>query len=950
MFLFSRLSSRAPEVVTTLLIFALSSGVLGGILVYMDSTAPDVLNDMTSDVPVDMQVTLSSSFYSDSNNITIDDIEENIGQQDYVIATEQVKFAEFYDYTWEGEEEDFRKGYLGIDFTSFESFSDAIDIEIFDREYDNDSCMVENALFLRQGLQIGDNFTINLTAYNNTYPYNEFEIQESFIIVGTFSSNIYMHQPRWGQPEVTYLRMITTPDAIDSTFNVLGHDPYYGLQERIWVSFDHSLIVNTDSANLISSLTDIEKRIEQDNLPYVIVDNFQLMGAIYEFSSWSVSIRSIALSFSIPSVIMGAMLIQYNARLLSDAQRKDVGTLKTRGASGWQAFNWVLSNALVTGLVGSLGAIITGIVSALLSGTVIELLVFDPQRLAGFEILLQPYAVFIVFMFSFLVGLIVALPSAVKALLMTPSEAHSHLESKVLADAEKMGTTTIDLIAIGASGFFLFPLIATFAYSSQNLLSSLSYAAVIIPVLGIFLFSFTRLLSRPTASIKARVLGKIKIPSLIVGSRLMSRTVLMFKKSETMGTMFIAMVFTAGLFASVSATTGSTHMKQIYMFETGADVTIDISPTLANITMDLVANISAVEGVAHVSPMYRTTAYVQYWNAFNIGMGENINRTITVFGVEPESWIESAFWLDYFTYYNLPQYSIASLSESNENGINILTSFKPIHSYTVDSLGYSYPQYSDILDLQIITPEWSNLTECTIVDLMTSAVSDRASGQTYVPGELDTNDFIVADIDYIHSCMNTTRVTKFYIDLEPGANYTEVMNDINAVAPYSFTDIESPYTSIDRVIDSRAAQSIYGTYTLNVIFSLIYLTIGMFIVSVVRVRGLRKQFSVLRALGTPNKSIIIASITETSIGVMIAAAIGGTIGVTLAFLLMNIPLIHMGASTLSLWRLLPVQLVLPIPLISIIIVLAIGVSLIATYLVLVRTLKLNIAEEIQYNE
>ena len=137
---------------------------------------------------------------------------------------------------------------------------------------------------------------------------------------------------------------------------------------------------------------------------------------------------------------------------------------------------------------------------------------------------------------------------------------------------------------------------------------------------------------------------------------------------------------------------------------------------------------------------------------------------------------------------------------------------------------------------------------------------------------------------------------------------------------------------------------------MNVLFSLVYLTIGMIIVSIVRVRGLRKQFSVLRALGAQNKSIIIASLTETSLGILIAAAIGGTIGITLAILLMNVPLLHMGVSTLGLWNRLPVQLVLPLPLISVIVSLAVGASLIATYFVLVRTLKLNIAEEIQYNE
>ncbi|TFG97688.1 hypothetical protein E4H12_07960 [Candidatus Thorarchaeota archaeon] len=430
----------------------------------------------------------------------------------------------------------------------------------------------------------------------------------------------------------------------------------------------------------------------------------------------------------------------------------------------------------------------------------------------------------------------------------------------------------------------------------------------------------------------------------------MSRTVLMFKKSETMGVMFIAMVFTAGLFSAVSATTGNIHMRQTFMFETGADVSIDINPVLSNITMDLVSNISAVKGVAHVSPMYRTTGYVQYWDAYFYGSGQNYNRTITIFGVEPDSWLQSAFWLDYFTYYDLPQNSIPKLSEPSSDGINSISSFKPIFTYMIDSIGNRWPQYSDTLNLQIISAYSRNVTECTIVDLMTAEISNQPTGSTYVPGESSASDFIVVDIDFLHSSLNNTKVTKFYIDLDEGANYTEVMQEITEIAPYSFNDIESPFTSIDNVLDSRATQSIYGTYTLNVLFSLVYLTIGMVIVSIVRVRGLRKQFSVLRALGSPNKSIIFAMLAETSIGVMIAAGIGGTIGVTLAVLLMNIPLLHMGTATIGLWNRLPVQLVLPIPLISAIIGLAVGASLIATYYVTTRTLKLNIAEEIQYNE
>jgi ABC-type antimicrobial peptide transport system permease subunit len=957
MFLFSRLSASAPEVITTLIIFSLSSGVLGGILFYMDSTAPDVLNDMTSNVPIDMQVSLTEPFYaqtwSNPNSTTLEDIQTSVASQDFVIATEQVTFAQIEDWY----EEDYRyieKGYLGANYSVFDSFSDAIDVNVAELTYDSNSCILERSLFLRIGAEIGDNYTLDLNVemYNpSNYSWIQIEIQRTFTIVGTFVSRIYMYQPYWGQPETTYLQLISTPEAINETFGILGHNNYFGVQDKIWVKFDHSLIAQTDPASVVESLINVKRRVENLNLPFVLInyDNFQLLDAVNQFAVWSISMRSIALAFSIPSVIMGVMLIQYNSKLLSDSQRRDVGTLKTRGSTGMQAFSWIISNAFATGILGSIGAVGTGILAALLSSTVKELLVFNLEQIAGFSILLEPIAVLSVFLFSFSVGIIVALPAAVRALLMTPSEAHSSLESTTLTDSEKMGSPTIDMVMVGVTGWLLVPMMAVLASSGMSSLGSFSFIVVIIPILGIFLFGFTRILSRPTATIKARILGKVKRPSLVVGTRLMSRTILMFKKSETMGTMFIAMVFTAGLFASISATTGNDHMKQIFMFQTGADIVIDINASFTNVTIDLLENISAVDGVAHVSPMFRTTAYVQYWDAQYFGNRYHTNRSISVYGVDPETWLQSAFWLNYFTHYATPTTSIPKLSERTGDGINIITSFQPIDHYTTDSIGNQYPVYSYSMDLQLITPYSRNITSCTIVDVLAQSVSNYGS-VTYFPGEPDANDFVIADLAYIHENLNTTRVSKFYINLELGANYTQVMNEIHTIAPYTFNDIQSPYTSIDEVLDSRGAQSINGAYTLNVIFSLIYLTIGIAIVTIVRVRGLRKQFSVIRALGAPNKSIIVASLAETSIGLLIAAGIGGSIGIALAYLLMNVPLLYMGTATLGLWGRLPVFLQIPFLLVGAIVTLSVIVSLLATYYILLRTLKLNIAEEIQYNE
>jgi ABC-type antimicrobial peptide transport system permease subunit len=176
------------------------------------------------------------------------------------------------------------------------------------------------------------------------------------------------------------------------------------------------------------------------------------------------------------------------------------------------------------------------------------------------------------------------------------------------------------------------------------------------------------------------------------------------------------------------------------------------------------------------------------------------------------------------------------------------------------------------------------------------------------------------------------------------------MQEIREIAPFSIENIEASQQYVDQVLESRATQSVYGAYTLNVLFSLIYLTIGMTIVAMVRVRGLRRQISVIRALGANPNSIVAASLIETGVGMLFSAGVGSIIGVVLALIFMGLPLLYVGISTTSIWSRLPVLLQVPTLLVAAIVSVAVIVSLVATYFVLKRTLNLNIAEEIQYLE
>ncbi len=941
MFLLSRLAARGPQLLSTLLIFSLSAGVLGGILFYMDAAGPHVFADITSDVEVDMEILFTTPFYA-QNETSMEEIEHMVSEQEAVLRQETIAVVDSYDWGSYEDERYWRNTYLGVNQSFFTTFSQAIELDEGTPVLTDDTCYVEHATMINMGLEIGDNYTVSRWDWdeNGTEIWTNFSLQ----IASTFVSHIFFEQIIWNQPEDTTLRLITTRQGIDDGFGFLGYSGWDAIEEKIWVDLDHTTVTGSDPAQALETLNNLRKTIENRALPYVMVGRFGLLEGVYEYGMWSTSMRAIALAFSIPSIVMGIMLIQYNSNLLADERRKDIGMLKTRGASGWQAFTWVLSSAIITGIVGSFGAVLTGALAALLSSTVRILMVFDLTLLADMTILLQPTAVAIVFMFSFIVGLIVALPAAVRALLMTPTEAHSAIEREVLTEAEELGNPVIELLALAMSGYVLIPVLIMISYGGFYVGSYMAFMMIAAPLLGVFTIALARLMSRPTSRIKAGLLEKMEKSRLRVGVRLMSRTVRLFKKSEAMGTMFIAMVFAAGIFASISATTGYNHMTDLYMFQDGADVVIDVKTGLENVTIGMLENISRIDGVEYSSAALEFTAYAGYYSTNRWGSRDFYNESINVFAVQPEEWVQSAFMLPYFTLYNTPQVSIPLLSVEHTN---VVTSFKPISHYLTDILGMPVPVFSDQIQLNIRGPAWNNVTDCTIVDIMTS--SERG-GATYLPGEPRAWNFILIDLDYAHSCLNTTHVTKFFVKLQDGYNYTKAVSDLHAISPNSFASVKTPLDDIDETLDSKAAQSLYGVYTLNVLFTLIYLTAGMIIVAAVRVRKMRKQLSVLRALGEQSGNLALAVLADTTLGVLIGAGVGAVIGIALTALVINMPLAYVGMASTITWSRLPVIVGVPWLLLTSILGASFLFALAATYVVTRKNLSRNIAEEIQYAE
>ncbi|MFW9805459.1 MAG: FtsX-like permease family protein [Candidatus Thorarchaeota archaeon] len=936
MFLVSRLTSNSPQVLATLLMFSLSAGVLGGILFYMDSTSSNVLDEMSENIPIDMEVQCTSEFY-DSNSTSIENIKEVVDEQSLVLHTEIVAFIDGWDQNFP--ESRFRKyTYIGVDQLVFEEFPRAIQLQTIESELNETTCYIENGWAEYLGLHIGDTYVAEIIAVDVNYTLQTYSA--NYTIVGIFTANIFSSRFDSNGNPITSLRMVTTREGLDSNFGNVGLQSSNEVFYSIWTVFDSAFITHSSPDLIESSLSDVKARIEQRTLPFARVTDFEILGVVYGYNTWASTMTIIALSFSIPSIVMGVMLLVYNSKLMEDQKRRDTGTLITRGSSGWQSFNWIMSSALVTGVIGSIGAVLTGGLAAILSGGVRELLVFSQEEMSSFNLLLEPTSILIVFVFSFIVGFAISLPSAISALLMTPDEAHSVVERQSLAGKEMMRAPVTEIIAVIVSGLLITPLLSTLSSGGVSPTGLVLFAGLVITMFGVFIVSLSRILSIPTAFIKSKLISIFRDTSRIVGARMMSRNAIMAKKSEAMGVMFIGLVFTAGFFSAVSSSTGANHMDELFSFDVGADIVINVNEALRNVTNDIIDEIKAIEGVNNASGMLKTYSYVQYLLASEVHEPVLVNTSTHIFAIDPTSWIESAFLLPYFAKSGNPFETIPLIAE---NKTNVISSFKPILQFSSGE-----PIFNDSVRVYTIGANRNFTLDCTIVDVMSTDYESRTV--SYLPGEPDVQDFLIMNISYMHQILNTTAVNKIYVDLSDDANYTKVIEDIRILANFTSDEILSSQAGIDSVLDSRTGQSIYGVYTLNMLFSLIYLTAGLMIISVVKTRRLQKQFSILRALGTSNSSIMSSVLADINVSMFVGILIGSLVGLFLSLLLLQIPLAFLGVTTEIVWSRLPVALVLPVPLLAGIMILSFVSAISTTYFVTKKGLSSNLADDFRQVE
>ncbi len=934
MFLTSRVAARWGQALVTVVVFSLASGVVGGLLFYMGSSSYDVISTLAAESPVDMDITFSSTFYR-QENITVQDVRDTVLSMDGVVAADVLTAVE------STELDAFIT--LGLNATVLETFPDALDIPPGTPFPNESTCLLESDYFCNMGYEIGDNFTLTVMHWQPGV--GIITVRRNYTVVGVFDSHIY--NPQEEERQYTYLpvlRVVTSQAGLDSLASEVGHDRYEAPFHKIWVKFDRASVFHNSPAELAQSLQESARRVEQEFLPHVVVERFALLEAVMAYSSWSMSMTVIMATFSVPTVIMGLMLVKYDSTLVAEDERRDVGTVKTRGASRLQAFSWVLGDAVLVGFLGSLGAVMLGATAAWLAGGVRGLLNIDPSLLLGFRVLVSPMATVAVFVYSFAVGLVVALPRAVRAYLMSPAEAHSVIERESLLQEEQLGTPTLEVLAVAFSGYFLgvFMFYAALAMQ-QGFGAPVSFLAGASPLIVVFAVGTVHLLSRPAHRAKSWVFGKLARGHVAVGMQVLSRIASISRKSEARAVMFMAFVFTTGIFAPVVATTATVHTRDLVMFEHGADIVVSVNPLATNVTLDMVDNITSIDGVRVASGAFVTSGLVYYVEAATVGY-EVFNRSITIVGVQPDLWAQSAYFRPYFTKELAPDSALHQLAADPSN---VLTNFKPVERYVVRN-GITTPVYGNRIRVGLVGPRWKNWSDCTVVDVMSQTEADYTP--TYLPGYSGLGSFVVMDLSYVHRCLNTTRISKVYVALEDGANRTAVVESIRALSLTGFASVVCTLDLLDDFAARRTTQASLGTFTLDLIFTVGYLTFGTAIATAVKSRSTRRQMSVLRALGCDRQWLLVPAVVDVLVSLALGLLIGAFVSGVLASFTVVVPFLDTSHVTPLRWLRLPVLVEIPSLLLVAVLGTCVVVAVAACAGVTWRSLNRSIAQEVQYAE
>lgn len=489
------------------------------------------------------------------------------------------------------------------------------------------SLAIPSRLALDLGLQIGSKLVCSFEQRNYTIIDGNQTYESSYVNLTLSISQIWKQNREWHEQgddapayndrDTVVIANFWNPvilnfadmQSISQSFLLLGEPVFPGIDYLVWT--DRGSVLNAgDMSKTIDRLMYIENRIynvfEQRGLDVFVASPLKDMISSTDLDFGRMKILFVGLS--LPIIVMGTYLSYVSIELGSAERRREIATLKSRGASNSQVLSVLAVESLVLGAIGGCIGLVAGVgLSRALLGTTASFLGGSVSGSARDVLDVSWWTILLSVTFGILFMFLSTYPHARRIVEASPAET-LHQYSPVSAGLEYNPRWDIIVLAIVAIGSLAAVLQKSELGGEAPIVTQLvvfalySLSMAITPLVPFLLtFSLIRIITRSSRGLYAKV-ALIFRPWTGALHDVVTANIMRNPRRASGLCAIISLAISLSLLASLTMESTIAHEYDVLRYEIGADIRLESASPFAlpgdtNASKDRLNSLGAMQDV-----------------------------------------------------------------------------------------------------------------------------------------------------------------------------------------------------------------------------------------------------------------------------------------------------------------------------------------------------------------
>jgi putative ABC transport system permease protein len=383
--------------------------------------------------------------------------------------------------------------------------------------------------------------------------------------------------------------------------DIIPPPPDYGRGFTYLIWIDKSIIDPTDTKITKKRLTRLERKLESAVSQYdvTIEMNWELLSTIEHYNVAITLMRVFLIGFTLPLIVLGIYLGVVCVELGMSERRREIGILKSRGATNRHIFSMLLTQSVVLGIIAGILGIVFGVLVSKFIMIYFGSTFFDmPINILETRISMTSVLIAIIFAVIFMVMATYRPAKRASNLSITES-----LQFYTSEEAKLRYKPTWDIIFLGLGIFAYCGTIFLKYFREEG--AGMIFFCLLLPLLVVliplspffFIFGITRLLTRSSTKIYDYCSRITKFFTKDLCS-IVNKNVVRNPRRVSNVCVIIAIGVALGILISTVYGTEITCIERRVKGEVGSDI------SLATATAkEFKSNLTKIEGVEEVTPM-----------------------------------------------------------------------------------------------------------------------------------------------------------------------------------------------------------------------------------------------------------------------------------------------------------------------------------------------------------